>query len=153
MSAIELPAEAEIQASAETIFELIIDFDGQERWLGRSVAFRGTRPVSPHPVALGTTYVEPGPLGVRTGEVTEFERPARITFHQPMRLRFGVGTIDIVLRYALSAGERSTHVRRTVTIQVPAHLRPLTPVLVRAFRTESTRTLMALKAYADRGAE
>jgi hypothetical protein len=42
-----------------------------------------------------------------------------------------------------------THVARVVTITVPPRLRLLQPVLLRAFRTESTRTLMALKAYAD----
>jgi hypothetical protein len=36
-----------------------------------------------------------------------------------------------------------------ITITVLPRLRPLQPVLVRAFRTESTRTLMALKAHCD----
>ncbi len=100
---------------------MITDFGGQERWLARSAAFRGTTAISPGPVTLGTTYVEPGPFGVRNGVVTEFERPAA-----------GV-----------------THVARVVTISVPPRLRLIQPVLVRAFRAESTRTLMALKAYAD----
>jgi hypothetical protein len=43
---IELPCEAEIGCSAETVFDLIVDFGGQERWLGRSSAFRGTHEVS-----------------------------------------------------------------------------------------------------------
>jgi hypothetical protein len=28
-----------------------------------------------------------GPLGVRSGTVREFERPMRITFHQPMTMK------------------------------------------------------------------
>jgi hypothetical protein len=59
--------------------------------------------------------------------------------------------VDVTLRYTLTPGTAAgvTHVARVVTITVPPRLRPLQPVLVRAFRMESTRTLMALKAYAD----
>jgi hypothetical protein len=42
-----------------------------------------------------------------------------------------------------------TRVTRVVTMTVPPRLRLIRPVLARAFRAESTRTLMALKAYAD----
>jgi uncharacterized protein YndB with AHSA1/START domain len=148
-----LPAEADIRCPAEKIFDVITDFGGQERWLARSSAFRGTTAVSPDPVSLGTTYREPGPFGVRNGIVTEFERPTAITFRQPMTLRLGAGAgvVDVTLRYTLTPGPTAgvTHVARVVTITVPPRLRLLQPVLVRAFRTESARTLMALKAYAD----
>jgi uncharacterized protein YndB with AHSA1/START domain len=146
-----LPAEADIRCPAEKIFDMITDFGGQERWLSKSSAFRGTTAISPDPVRLGTTYREPGPFGVRNGTVTEFERPTAITFRQPMTLRLGAGIVDVTLRYTLTLGPAAgvTHVARVVTITVPPRLRLLQPVLVRAFRTESTRTLMALKAYAD----
>lgn len=146
-----LPAEADIRCPAEKIFDVITDFGGQERWLSKSSAFRGTTAISPDPVCLGTTYREPGPFGVRNGTVTEFERPTAITFRQPMTLRLGAGIVDVTLRYTLTPGPAAgvTHVARVVTITVPPRLRLLQPVLLRAFRTESTRTLMALKAYAD----
>jgi hypothetical protein len=146
-----LPAEADIRCAAEKIFDLIIDFGGQGRWLAKSSAFRGTTAISPEPVTLGTTYREPGPFGVRNGTVTEFERPTAVTFRQPMTLRLRAGTVDVTLRYTLAPSPDTgvTHVARVVTITVPPRLRLIQPVLVRAFRTESTRTLMALKAYAD----
>jgi uncharacterized protein YndB with AHSA1/START domain len=146
-----LPAEADIRCPAEKIFDVITDFGSQERWLARSSAFRGTTAISSDPVCLGTTYREPGPFGVRNGTVTEFERPAAITFRQPMTLRLGAGIVDVTLRYTLTPGPAAgvTRVARVVTITVRPRLRLLQPVLVRAFRTESTRTLMALKAYAD----
>ena len=146
---IELPCEAEINCAAETIFDLIVDFGGQERWLGKSSAFRGTHEISSDPVVLGTTYREPGPLGVRNGTVTEYERPTGVAFHQPMTGRFHTGTIDVLMRYALTPGAGSTHVRRTVTIGIPRTLMVSRPVLTRAFSHESRRTLLALKAYAD----
>jgi hypothetical protein len=84
---IEIPSEADIQCSAESIFDLIIDFRGQDRWLTKSSSFHGTTEISSDPVGLGTTYREPGPFGVRNGTVTELERPTKITFHQPMTMK------------------------------------------------------------------
>jgi uncharacterized protein YndB with AHSA1/START domain len=145
----EIPAETDIRCPAETIFDLIIDFGGQDRWLTRSSAYHGTMEVSTDPVTLGTTYREPGPFGVRHGRVTEFERPTAITFHQPMTIRLHAGIVDVVMRYTLTPGDGSTRVQRLVTLGIPWSLKLLQPVLIREFRTESTRTLMALKAYAD----
>ena len=145
----EIPAEADIRCPAAKIFDLIIDFRGQDRWLTPSSAYRGTLEVSTDPVALGTTYREPGPFGVRNGRVTEFDRPTAITFHQPMTIRFHAGTVDVIMRYTLTPENGSTRVRRVVTLGIPWSLRLVQPVLIRAFRVESTRTLLALKAYAD----
>ena len=145
----EIPAQADIGCPADTIFDLIADFKGQDRWLTTSSAFRGTTAISSDPVVLGTTYTEPGPFGVRHGTVTEFERPVKITFHQPMTMRLQAGTVDITLRYTLTPAGGSTHVTRVVTIDIPWSLKVIQPVIIRAFRVESGRTLLALKAYAD----
>ena len=146
---IDLPSEADINCPVETIFGLIVDFNRQGRWLSESSAFKGTTEVSTDPVRLGTTYREPGPLGVRNGVVTEFEPPTRITFRQPMTLKLHAGTLDITLRYTLTPQGTGTHVRRVCTLGLPPHLAPFKPVFVRAFRAESGRTLVALKTYAD----
>jgi uncharacterized protein YndB with AHSA1/START domain len=144
-----IPAQANIHCPAETIFDVITDFKGQDRWLTASSAFHGTTQISSDPVTMGTTYTEPGPFGVRHGTVTEFERPTKITFHQPMTLRLRAGTIEVTLRYTLTPSGGSTRVTRVVTIDVPRRLTLAQPVLVRAFRAESGRTVAALKAYAD----
>jgi uncharacterized protein YndB with AHSA1/START domain len=145
----DIASEADIECPAGKIFDVITDFSGQDRWLARSSAFRGTTQVSSDPVTLGTTYREPGPFGVRNGTVTEFDRPARVTFHQPMTMKLHAGIVDVTLRYTLVPRTGLTHVRRVVTIVVPWPLKLLQPLLVRAFRIESRRTLLALKAYAD----
>jgi uncharacterized protein YndB with AHSA1/START domain len=147
---IDIPSEADIHCPAEMIFDVITDFHGQDRWLTESSAFHGTNEISSNPVTLGTTYREPGPLGVRNGTVTEFERPTKITFHQPMTIKLHSGVVDVTLRYTLTPRGESTHVRRVVTIGVPWSLKIIQPLIVRAFRVESGRTLIALKAYADK---
>jgi uncharacterized protein YndB with AHSA1/START domain len=146
---VEMPCEADIQCPAESIFDLIVDFRTQDRWLTKSSAFHGTNYISSNPVALGTTYREPGPFGVRNGAVTEFERPTKVTFHQPMTLKLHAGTLDATVRYTLTPRGTSTHVRRVVTLGIPWPLRLFQALVAREFRTESGRTLAALKAYAD----
>jgi uncharacterized protein YndB with AHSA1/START domain len=146
---VELRCEANIRWPAEKIFDVITDFSGQDQWLAKSSSFRGTTPISPGPVAVGATYREPGPFGVRNGTVTEVERPAKITFHQPMTLKLGAGTIDVTVRYTLMPAAGLTHMTRVVTLGIPSSLRLFQPLLIRAFRQESSRTLLALKAYAD----
>ena len=133
----------------EKIFDVIIDFRGQDRWLTKSAAFRGTTEVSSSPVTLGTTYREPGPFGVRHGTVTEFERPTKITFHHPMAMALHSGTVDVNVRCTLTPRAESTHVQRVLTLGIPWPLKLLQPLLVREFWAESRRTLLALKAYAD----
>jgi hypothetical protein len=146
---IELLFEEEIGCSAERLFDLIVDLRGQEQWLGRSSSYHGTEALSSNPAVLGTTYREPGPLGVRNGTVTEFDRPGNVAFHQPMTLRFGLGTIDILMRYTLAERPSATRVKRTVTIALPRTLKLFRPVLVREFKVENVRTLAALKAHAE----
>ena len=146
----DIASEADVQRSATTIFDVIIDFRGQDRWLTKSSVFRGTGEISSDPVTLGTTYREAGPTGARNGKVTEIERPTKLTCHQPLTLPLRVGTVDATLRYTLTpTGSESTHVERVVTIGIPRSLKLLQPVLVRAYRRESERTLLALKAYTE----
>jgi len=145
---IEIPLEAEIRCPAEGIFDVIADVQGQDRWLARSAAFKGTFDVSENPVRLGSTYREPTLQGVRYGEVTEFERPTLITFHQPMSLR-PFGRIDIVQRCTLEPLGETTRVRRVATLGIPSYLRPLARIVVRMTTRESGRTLAALKTYCD----
>jgi uncharacterized protein YndB with AHSA1/START domain len=145
---VEIPLQAEVHCSARGIFEVIADLQGQNRWLAPSTAFRGTVDVSDNPVRLGSTYREPTPQGVRHGEVTEFEPPRRITFHQPMSLR-PFGRIDIVQRYTLEPLGQTTLVRREAVVGIPAYLRPAARIILNTTARESERTLTALKAYCE----
>jgi hypothetical protein len=66
-----------------------------------------------------------------------------------MTLRFGLGTIEILMRYTLAERSEATNVKRTLTIGLPRALRPIRPMLVRQFKVENVRTLAALKAHAE----
>lgn len=148
----ELKLEADIDGPAEKIFDLITDFGGQDRWLPRSSSFRGTTLMSDGPVTLGSRYRESDPFGIRNGTVTEFEPPAKVTFRQPMTLRLHAGTIGVTVAYTLTPAAGLTHVTRIVTLEIPRSLRLARLPLIRAFRRESTRTLLALKTHAGQPA-
>jgi 3-methyladenine DNA glycosylase Tag len=65
------------------VFSLLVELRNYDEWLPRSSAFRGTSEIFPGPIAVGTTYVERGPLGVRHGIVTHIVRPTELDFEQP----------------------------------------------------------------------
>ena len=146
----EIRQEAMIEAPIEVIFAAIVDFRGYDRWLAKSNVFEGITEISSDPIALGTTWSERGPNGVRHGTVTEFDPPTRVTFHQPMTMspRF-LGVIDITVRVDLTQTPISVRARRVVTIGIPWPLKLVQPVVVRQFRLESGRTLLALKRFAE----
>ena len=104
---IALHWETEIRARAERVFALLAELRDYDRWLPNSSAFRGTGSISAGPIGVGTTYVEPGPLGVRHGRVTEFVPPTRLAFEQPMTLRpnaMGVLGIRLFMNLMLLRG-------------------------------------------------
>jgi uncharacterized protein YndB with AHSA1/START domain len=148
---VQVRLETQIEAPADAIFAAIVDFRGYDRWLTRSSAFDGITDISSEPIALGTTWTEPGPNGVRHGTVTEFEPSTRVTFHAPMTMKPRLlGVMDISVTLTLSPTPGSVRVRRVVTIGVPWALKPIQPIVVRQFRVESARTMSALKAFAER---
>jgi uncharacterized protein YndB with AHSA1/START domain len=148
---IELRLETEIHAPPEEIFTTLVDFSGYDGWLPASSAYRGLTDVSSDPVAMGTTWSEPAASGVRHGTVTEFDPPRKVTFHQPMTLRpKALGVIDITVAMDLEPAGASTVVRRLVTLELPWSLKPIRPYVARQFREEGTRTLRALKEFAER---
>jgi len=146
---------AHIDGPCETIFALIADLTGYDRWLPRSRAFGAVTQVSPTPVGLGTTYVDTGPSGAMRGSVTDYEPPARIAFQQsmPVKLLLLSGTLDLHIRYTLEPDEQSTQVSRDVTFHLPGVLKVAQPIIVATVRRESERLLQVMKHYVETRAE
>jgi len=148
---IALRFEAEIEASAERVFALLANLRGYDLWLPRSRAWRGTSHISPGPIRLGTTYVEPGGFGVRHGRVTEFDPPTRIGFEQPMTSRRRVlGVIGIRLAHTLTPEGQGVRLLRVLELEPRGPARIAMPLLILPFRAENARVLRALKSFAER---
>ena len=146
----EIRVEADIQAPVEAIFDAIVDLRGYSRWLADSKGYPGTTEISPGPMAVGTTYVESGPGGVRHGMVTELEPPTRVSFRQPMTMKPRLlGTIGIDVTYTLTPAGESVHLLRVTRLKIPWTLKLAQPLVVREIRTENERTVGALKAFTE----
>jgi uncharacterized protein YndB with AHSA1/START domain len=147
---VTLKFEADIGASAERVFALLADLRGYDRWLPGSQAFHGTVAISEGPIAVGTTYVEPGPLGTRHGVVTELDRPTRLAFEQPMTLkpRF-TGVIGIKLLHTLTPNGASVHLLRELELTPRGPIRLAMPFVKGMFHVENDRMIRTLKAYAE----
>jgi uncharacterized protein YndB with AHSA1/START domain len=147
---VELKFEAEIRASAERVFSLLADLRNYDRWLPTSSAFHGTVAISEGPIVVGTTYVEPGPLGTRHGILTEMDRPIQLAFEQPMTLKpRALGVIGIRLIHTLTPNGASVHLLRALELSPRGPVRWAMPFLVGMFRSENDRMMRTLKAYAE----
>jgi uncharacterized protein YndB with AHSA1/START domain len=142
-----------IGGSGDTVFALLADLAQYDRWLPGSKSFGAITQITPLPVGLGTTYIDAGPSGTRHGEVTEYDPPTRISFHQPMHVkqRGLSGTIDIHLRHTLEPLEQVTRLNRDLTLHLHGLVRVVQPFVVAAFRQENERILLALKRYVEQG--
>ena len=145
--------KAEIKGSPESIFDVVADMPNYDRWLPGSRSFGSTKDVSPYPVRLGTTYLDGGPLGVRPGSVTEFDRPKSIGFHQTMLVKQGPLTADcdIRIRVTFEPIASGTVVTRTLdlVLKIPGLLKIADPLVVSSFRKENARLLAELKRYVE----
>jgi uncharacterized protein YndB with AHSA1/START domain len=149
-SMVEIRMETEITCPPERIFAAIVDLRGYDRWLNRSASFAGITDISSDPITTGTAFVESEPRGVRHGTIAELRPPTRVTFHLPMTMKPRLlGVIGIDVTYALAPTGDSTHLDRVVTLTIPWPLKLVQPMVVRQFRREGERTLLALKAFAE----
>ena len=147
---VELKFEADIRASADRVFSLLADLRDYDRWLPPSSAFHGTVLIADGPIVVGTTYVEPGPLGTRYGTVTALDRPRRLGFEQPMTLKLrALGVIGIELLHTLAPNGPSVHLVRTLALSPRGPVKFAMPFVVRMFRIENERMLRTLKTYAE----
>src|SRR5688572_30069727 len=122
-----------ITANPDTVFALIIDLPGYNKWLPHSTAYKGTTEVSDTPHVVGSKYVERSPAGTRYGEVYQLDHAERhVVFKQPMRLALGLEiqiSVDMKVnetREGSTAGvdDVSSVVDRTVTLEFPWYMLP-----------------------------
>jgi uncharacterized protein YndB with AHSA1/START domain len=127
-----------INAPATKVFTAITDLPSYSTWLPPSSAFKGTTQISDTPTKLGTTYLEPGPTGLRKGEIVEFEEPTKVTFHQPMSMKpYFLGImLDVRVEIRIKEDGAGTVVERDVLVD-------------NEFRRDSWRTLELLQKHLE----
>jgi uncharacterized protein YndB with AHSA1/START domain len=147
----QIECHIDVDASPKTVFDLLSDLHGYDRWLPAAADYQGTSEISPPPVSVGTTYVEHSGRGVRHGIVTVLDRPKVIAFRQPMTLHPRVaGTIESTVTLSVAQRGDGARVTRIVELGLPWQLAILRSLVIGRYRRESERMLHALKAYAER---
>ena len=118
MTNLKCQVEQTCTARPRKIFDVITDFRRQDRWLTEEREVPQYRRRILQPGDPGDDLPRASTARVRP-TVTEFERPTKITFHQPMAMALHSGTVDVTVRYMLAPTAQSTHAQRVVTLQDP----------------------------------
>ena len=144
--------DADVRGTAEQVWSRLADLRSYDEWLPRSGAFKGTGEISPGPIAVGTTYVERDPTGVRNGRVTELSKPTGLAFSQPHTMKpAALGTIGIEARYDLTQQGDRVRVRRSVEFTPQGPVKLVFPLVERMLVAENKRIMAALEASGDPG--
>ncbi len=144
-----------INAPPQAVFDRLADFAHYDQWLPPSGMFKSVMEVSDNPVKMGSTYVDKGTNSTMYGEVTVYEPPQRIAFHQVTHLKLlhlVPAGLDITIAYQLIANGAGTDLERDVTVQTNGLLTLVQSRLLPGIAAESQRILAALKSGLEKPA-
>jgi uncharacterized protein YndB with AHSA1/START domain len=149
-STVRYESRTTIDRTAEEVFARLADLPGYSSWMHRTGLFRRCGQISDGPMAKGTTYFDATRMGTFRGEVTDFERPARIGFRETLRW-FGTAVMEARADYFLDAdGEKRTIVRHVAEGELFGWMRLMKPAAALMARSERARTLKSLKRSLER---
>ncbi|UCF93601.1 MAG: hypothetical protein JSW39_05415 [Desulfobacterales bacterium] len=108
---IDLEFSFRVSKPADLVFDLISDVASYWKWVPeRSDFFIENKLTSNGPIGLGTTYIDRLKYwGKSIGEITEFQRPSKVKFHQ--QTFFGIPVFSASIEYFLKAGKNFTEIR------------------------------------------
>ncbi len=127
------------------MFERLADLPAYRSWMHRTGLFRRCGLSSDDgPVHEGTAYFDATRMGRFEGEVTEFEPPSRLGFHETLRW-FGSGTMQARLEYILDDDDDRTTVHHIAVGELFGWMRLMKPAAALMAKSERTRTLNSLR--------
>lgn len=139
--------ETLIERERGLVFDTLADLRHYDAWLPHSVVFKGTASISEGPIRPGTTYIETSIWGTRNGTITEMDRPARVSYRQPMTLRPAwLGVIDVRVVDILEEAGSSTRLKRSLSLGFQGPVRFFRNAVARSFVIEIERMQARLKA-------
>jgi uncharacterized protein YndB with AHSA1/START domain len=133
-----------IRRPVEKIFDRLANISGYSQWLPKSRVFLDCKQTSEGPVGVGTTLIDKTRVGTYRGQVTEFERPTKVSFR--MRLRWlGMNVMESRPGYRLEAVEDGTKLHHLAVGRLYGIFKLLQPYVAIRARGERKRTVAALK--------
>jgi uncharacterized protein YndB with AHSA1/START domain len=141
---IRVEIDTKIHRPIGKVFERLVDIDSYSDWLPQSRVFLDCEQTSKGPVDVGTTFIDRTRIGTYKGQVTELQRPTRVSFR--MRLRwFGVNVMESRPTYILEPVEDGTRVQHLAEGELYGLFRLLEPYVAIRARMERERTVDTLK--------
>lgn len=141
---IQVEAETVIERPIEEIFDRLVNIPNYPKWLPKSRIFLDTRKTSEGPVSQGTTFEDKTRIGIFDGEVTDFQRPTKVTFR--MRLRWlGISVMESRPAYSLEPIDSGTNVHLVAKGELYGLFKLMRPYVALRAREERIRTLKVLK--------
>jgi uncharacterized protein YndB with AHSA1/START domain len=141
----DLHFEADINASPETVFNLLSDLPNYGRWLSDSDLYNDTLDISDNPIKLGTTYLDHGKQLDLFGKVTEFVPNSRLAFYEATKR----GDVEVTIRYTLTPRNGGTHLERDTTGKMRGILGLFQPLVMRRIRKEGARIVARIKSHLE----
>jgi uncharacterized protein YndB with AHSA1/START domain len=133
-----------IDRPIEDVFDRLTDLGSYGVWMPRTGLFGSCRQTSVGPVDRGTTYIDSTRMGRFHGEVTDFERPSRVTFSEVMRV-FGRKAVRSRAGYDLATNGTGTVVHHVADTEMFGVMRLMKPFVPWMSKSERSRVLASLK--------
>ena len=132
------------------VFARLADLDGYGTWMHRAGLFRRSGQTSDGPLGPGTAYFDATRMGAFRGQITDYELPSRIGFHETLRW-FGSNLMEARPQYLLEADRDRTIVRHIAEGELFGLMRLMKPVAALLARSERTRTVESLRRSLESG--
>ena len=132
------------------VFARLADVDGYRTWMHRTGLFRRAGQTSDGPRGPRTAYFDATRMGTFRGQITDYQAPSRIGFHETLRW-FGADLMAARPEYLLEADGDKTIVHHIAEGELFGVMRLLKPVAALLARSERTRTVKSLRRSLESG--
>jgi uncharacterized protein YndB with AHSA1/START domain len=141
---IRIEIERSIKRPIEEVFDRLVDISAYPQWLPKSRVFIDTHQTSQGPVGEGTTFIDQTRVGKFRGQVTDFQRPTKVTFR--MRLHWlGIKVLESQPAYTLQPLDGGTNVHLVALGKLYGIFKLMQPYVAVRAREERTRVVDVLK--------
>jgi uncharacterized protein YndB with AHSA1/START domain len=145
---IRVEIDTTIDRPVEEVFEHLVDLAAYSKWLSKRGTFARSWQTSEGPVGLGTTYFDKSKMGTSPGEITEFQRPTNVAFHQRLNW-LGMLGMEAQFGYVLESNDSGTKVHVESEVQLYGMFKLMKPMVAMMGRWERNRIINALKKYLE----
>jgi uncharacterized protein YndB with AHSA1/START domain len=140
-----------IEASPQTVFDLLANLRGYNKWLASSQTFNRLDHIVDAAPQLGTVYSDIGTNSRMIGKIIQFNPPHQLAFQQSsaINLFVPIGSLDITIHYTFLEEDTGTRVNRQQDIKLSGLLKILENRVAKIIQRENIRILESAQRYLE----